>query len=225
MEKQMKKLSTILGALSLGLLASTAYAGYGHEGKAYTKLDMGYGIQDSKQTLTRGLTAAGKDSGDGIVLSAGLGYYFMDELRVDLMAYYDRGMKSKTSTKSGATNVAIRGKEQSFGAFANAYYDVLNQSNVTPYIMGGAGFLRNEFKSEIVTTATGKQNKNKFAIAYQGGAGVSYHLSSSFDIDFGYRYIMKGSEEYKFTITNLNTDVKAKTSPVHAGIIGLKSTF
>jgi opacity protein-like surface antigen len=48
-------------------------------------------------------------------------------------------------------------------------------------------------------------------MGYQAGAGVSYHLSSNFDLDFGYRYIKKGSKEYKFRIESLDASVVAKT--------------
>lgn len=220
----MKKCSVVLG-LVLTSISANSYAGYGHEGKGYTKLDLGMGAQENKQTLTRGLKTNGKDLGTGILAGGGLGYYFMDELRVDLMLYYDKGMKTKKSTRSGTTNVTIRGREESLGLFANAYFDILNRSDFIPYITGGLGYLRNEFKSTIITSTEARENKSQFAFGYQAGLGVSYHLSSNFDLDFGYRFINKGAKEYKFTITSINTDVKAEPGIVHAGIIGLRSTF
>jgi opacity protein-like surface antigen len=222
-----KNLTLVITLWSL-LLSSSAYAGYGHEGKVYTKLDAGFGLQDNEQTITNnGVKAVGKDSGGGLLAGVGLGYYFMDELRVDGSFYYDRGMKTKKTVRAGGFDTTMRAKEQSFGGFANAYFDVLNSSNITPYVMGGVGFFRNEFKTEVTVQGegVGKENKSKFGMGYQAGAGVSYHLSSNFDLDFGYRYIKKGSKEYKFRIESLDASVVAKTGPVHAAIIGIRSTF
>ena len=220
----MNKKLVIVGLIASSI-ATNAYAGFGHAGKSYLKVDLGAGAQETKQTLTRGLTASGDDLGTGILGGAGLGYYFMDELRVDLMLYFDRGMKAKKATKSGTTNVVMKGKEQSIGMFGNAYFDLLNNTDFTPYVMGGFGYLRNEFKSDITTTTLNKGNKSRFNFGYQGGAGMSYHLSSNADLDIGYRYIHKGSDEYKITIESLNTDVKGEPGVVHAGIIGLRTTF
>jgi opacity protein-like surface antigen len=221
----MKKLALFVAVANICILSSNANAGYGHAGKAYTKLDLGWGVQQNKQTLSGTLATSGEDLGDGIAIGAGLGYYFFDSLRFDGMLYYDRGMKSKVNAVSGATNVTIRGKEQSLGFFVNATYDFLNSSNITPYVTGGAGFLRNEFKTEIVTSTLNKAGKSSFNMAYQGGVGISYHISSALDIDLGYRYIKKGSDKYNLTLSAISTTVKAETEPEHVGIIGFRSTF
>ncbi len=215
-------------ASALVFMSQAAFAGYGHEGKVYGVLDLGYGMQDSDQTITlTGITSKGKGAGRGLAFSGGFGYYLLDELRVEGSLYADQGMESKKSVSSGTKNVAMYGKEKSFGAFANAYFDVLNESNIIPYVMVGAGFLRNEFESElkIPGTGTGRESKSKFSKAYQGGAGINYHLSSSLDLDFGYRYINKGEKEYKFTVTSVNAGVKAKAGPTHIAVIGFRSTF
>ncbi len=220
----MKK-ELLVAALIASSVATNAYAGYGHAGKGYIKIDLGAGAQETKQTLTRGLSASGDDLGTGILGGAGIGYYFMDELRVDMMLYFDKGMKAKKNTKSGTTNITMKGKEQSMGMFGNAYFDLLNNSDFIPYVMGGMGYLRNEFESEVRSTTLGREKKSRFSFGYQAGAGMSYHLSSNADLDIGYRYIHKGSDEYKLTIQSLNTDVKGEPGIVHAGILGLRTTF
>jgi opacity protein-like surface antigen len=224
----MNKNLTLVITLGTLLLSSSAYAGYGQEGKVYTKLNAGFGLQNIEQTTTNnGVKAAGKDSGTGLLGEAGLGYYIMDELRVDGSFYFDRGMKTKKTVRAGGVDTTMRSKEESFGGFANAYFDVLNSSNIVPYVMGGVGFFRNDFKTEVTVQGegVGKENKNKSGVGFQGGAGISYHLSSNFDVDFGYRYIRKGSKEYKFKIDSLDASIIAKTTPIHAAIIGIRSTF
>lgn len=218
----MKKTLFTLTTCAMILASSSAFAGYGHEGKTYTNIGLGYGVQDHNQEITGGSTASLKDMGDGLLGNLGMGYYLLDEFRVDFNIHYDRGFKSK---KSNGT-VTARGKEVSVGLFGNAYYDLLNNSNVTPYVMLGAGFLRNEYKTEItVSPNMGRENKSQYSIAYQAGMGLAYHAGSNVDIDFGYRYINKGSDEYKMTIISPAVNVKAAPDIVHAAIIGLRLTY
>lgn len=222
----MKKLAFTVAAVGMMLLSSNAYCGYGHEGKMYTILSMGYGVQDHEHDLTGAVTSSLNNTGNGLLANAGMGYYLLDEFRVDLQAHYDRGFKFKKTAVVGADSVDVRGKDVSIGGFANAYYDLLNASNFTPYAMVGVGFLRTEYKAEVkVNTTTGKENKSKYNIAYQGGLGLAYHAGSSVDLDFGYRYITSQQPEYKMAITSPAVSLNAQPDIIHAAMFGIRLTY
>lgn len=215
-------------ALSFAVLTSNvAQAGYGHEGKMYTKIDFGFGIQDHKQNITGAQTGGAEDSGNGLLFNAALGHYFLDELRLDFQLHFDQGIESKKSFVSGANTVSLKGKEQTIGAFANVYYDWLNASSITPYVTAGVGLTRNEFTTKIRVNngAENRDKKSKYGVGYKAGIGMAYHAGSNVDIDFGYNYLTKGVEDYSFTIPTANVNVKAETDAVHSLMVGIRLTY
>lgn len=222
----MNKFITAAATATLVLLSSNAYCGYGHQGKMYTLLNLGYGVQDHQMDFTGAATGGLKNSGNGLLGQAGMGYYLLDELRVDLLVHYDRGFKFKKSGTLGATAVTARGKDISIGGFGNVYYDFLNSSNFTPYGMLGAGFLRTEYKATVNVAGTdGKENKGKYNFAYEAGLGLAYHAGQGVDIDLGYRYITMQQPEYKMTLTSPAVTINAQPDIIHAAIVGLRLTY
>jgi len=220
------KVAAILITMSV-LSSNVAHAGYGHEGKVYTKLDLGYGIQDHDQTVTGTQVGKANDSGGGLMFNASLGHYFLDELRIDFQIHYDQGLKSKKSFISGADTVTMRGDEASFGGFVNFYYDWLNTSNVTPYVTVGAGLLRSEFTSKIAVNAANelKDKKSKYGISYKAGLGMAYHIGTNVDIDMGYSYIQKGVDKYNIAIPTAGVNVVAEPGIVHSVMVGIRLTY
>lgn len=214
-------------ATALSLYSTLAFAGYGQDGKIYTKFDLGYGVQDIKQNITGGISST--TQGDGVIGFVGLGYYMLDEMRVEGSFFYDRGLRSKANATSAASEkLIVRGKERTIAAYATVYYDFLNTSNITPYISGGIGYMRNEFEAKIsnLTTASeSKAKKGRFTYGYLAGLGVAYHVASSLDIDFSYRYMQSSDSEYKMLDDTFGLNIVAKGGPVHAGTIGIRNTF
>ncbi|NTV98058.1 MAG: porin family protein [Chlorobiaceae bacterium] len=65
---------------------------------------------------------------------------------------------------------------------ANGYYDFsLNDSGITPYIMGGLGIANVNWEYSGV-------NDDDTAFAWQVGAGVAFKAAEKTTIDVGYRY-------------------------------------
>lgn len=219
------KIAAILLATSV-MGANLAHAGYGHEGKIYTKLDLGYGIQDHDQTVSGLQVGEAKDSGGGLMFTGALGHYFLDELRIDLQVHFDQGLKSKKSFQYAGNTVTMRGDESSFGGFANVYYDWLNESLITPYVTVGAGLVRSEFTSKMMVLGTeSKDKKSKYGIGYKAGFGMAYHAGSNVDIDFGYNYIQRGVDKYNISIPTAGVNVVAEPGSVHAIMLGLRLTY
>lgn len=220
------KLAAVIIAVS-AVGSSNAYAGYGHEGKTYTKFDIGYGIQDHEQVVSGDHTGTASDSGGGFIYRAALGHYLLDELRVDFQLHFDRGLRSKQSFTSGANTVTMKGEESTFAGFFNVYYDWLNASNVTPYVNLGAGLTRNEFTSRITVDggSESKGRKSSYGIGYKAGLGMAYHISTNVDFDIAYNYLKKGVDDYNITIPTANVTVKAEPDIAHALMFGIRLTY
>ena len=153
------------------------------------------------------------------VMNAGLGAYLSPVLRADVV--YSRYGEQKrraistsytsvpapttpggsptptaTSAPTITTNVAkIHYKVQSQSVLLNLYYDIKQFDKVTPYLTAGIGFSRNVSKAAKITgTPTGYiAQKSNDSLAFAGGGGLSFKLSSDWDLDVSYRYTDLGT--------------------------------
>lgn len=136
--------------------------------------------------------------------SAALGLDFAlysGNIRTELEYTYRNQMTGKFA--------AGEGKFKNQSAFFNLYYDLPVKWAIKPYVGTGLGFSRVEGKIDTV-----KKNKNIFG--WNLGAGVTWHMSKSFGLDLGYRYLHAGewkSAPYKVELYN------------HEFFAGLRYTF
>jgi opacity protein-like surface antigen len=121
----------------------------------------------------------------------------------------------------------MKGDEATFAGFVNVYYDWLNQSNITPYVMLGAGLTRNEFTSRISVDGANetKGRKSKYGTGYKAGLGFAYHVGTNVDIDIGYSYLSKGVDKYNITIPSPAVSVVAEPDVVHSMMFGIRLTY
>lgn len=234
----MKKILTI--ASLVYLVSSISTYGMAREGKFYTHLDLGMGIQNMKQSvaLPAGTTTL-KNNTKGYLGSLGVGYHILDELRLDVSVFYNAGLTGKKGGTIGTTKVGTKSKIQSNGAFVSGYYDFITGAALNPYISLGAGLLQTQYKPTVDINGAkvgGKRSRTGFA--YKFGIGASYHYAAAFDIDFGYQFMhqgpINGGKKHKKNLYEIEfTDpvsggkgtITNKQAPIHALIIGLRYTF
>jgi opacity protein-like surface antigen len=90
-----------------------------------------------------------------------------------------------------ATNftVADEGNVQTWALMANAWFDLTNDSQFTPYVGGGIGYAISKFNGGAVYSGVDGN------FAWQLGAGVDVAVSDSTSLGVGYRYFDAGDVE------------------------------
>ena len=83
---------------------------------------------------------------------------------------------------------------------ANAFFDLHNETRVTPYLGGGIGFASLHLSDTRGNDAAGRlllyEEDDDTVFAYQVGAGVEIAINRRFSLDVGYRYF--GTETATF---------------------------
>lgn len=228
-----KKVSLLTLALSLAA-ASPASAFNGDEGKYYISGLMGYGNENMKQSISGSIPVKSGKAASGLIFMAAVGYNLSNNFRTDISIIATQG-----TTKQGFTSKAkiivptgsvfLRGIDTQYGAFLNGYYDIFTDSKIMPYVMGGFGLLKSNFKTQIVGDLNDSNSKGRSKMGFQFGAGIDIHLGVGWTMDATYRVINHlGKKRYNYPLPNIGTgDSQAFVHPgvVSVGLIGLRRTF
>jgi len=136
----------------------------------------------------------------GLGISGRLGYAMASGLRVDAeIAYRENDVKGSTFLATNGVNDftarddGATGHARSIALMANAYYDFLNSSGITPYVGGGIGAANvgGKYTSsfEPITQHANTIDDSDWGFAAQAIGGVSVALSSSLSLVADYRYL------------------------------------
>jgi len=105
----------------------------------------------------------------------------------------------------------------------NAFYDLKNGSEFTPYVGGGFGMALNHSDVTYTNLATGESEEAEetaLDIAGHVGGGVGYTINERTTLDLGYRYLWLGDVEY-----GPSADVTAFDHNAHEVLLGLRYHF
>lgn len=157
----------------------------------------------------------------GIAVGGAVGYDY-GFLRLEgEISYRHAEIDTVTDVPSG---VAYNGVDGDFGALAfmaNAFFDLHNNSPITPYWGGGVGFA--VLSASDVTSAEGLlyEEGEDTVFAYQAGAGVEIALNPFISLDLGYRYFgtAKGTIDDD---SDLSTKFKLES---HNALMGVRVKF
>ncbi len=245
----MKKLSIL--ALGIFALASFDANAFGRENKFYAFGGLGYNYEPVKKTATGGpFTTATtiKTNNRSVVGELGAGYYILDELRLSGSFLFNPNLtkkknpqkKTKFATTIGNNEIVDKTQLGVTGAFVDLYYDMLSKSKVNPNLSIGFGHMQREYKdfisitdtsalpSPTTTSSSGKLRYKK--TMYRIGMGVSYHMNTSVDIDFGYKLhglfsMKKKKNGVTTTFSNSAGSATFKPAAMHLLTVGLRYTF
>jgi opacity protein-like surface antigen len=148
--------------------------------------------------------AVGMGWDSSMLFGLGVGYQFNDWIRFDVTGEY-RGK----ANFHGSDNVRFTGgqgvdnysgSKSEWVAMANAYVDLGTWYGFTPYVGAGVGAanikisgFRDDGFNNLGTSATYAADADKWNFAWALHAGVTYRVTRSMSIDFGYRYIDLGN--------------------------------
>ena len=164
----------------------------------------------------------------GINIGGTAGYDF-GFLRLEgEVSYKQEEISSVSEQTFGTRYVNVDGHLGAFAMMVNGFFDLHNESPITPYLGGGIGFASmNLSDTRGIDASTGAINNHIFrsdndnVFAYQAGAGMEVALTQRFSIDLGYRYFCTSRASFRKDWPN-STDLKLES---HNAAVGLRLKF
>jgi opacity protein-like surface antigen len=177
---------------------------------------------------------------NGYNISAQLGHRFAGGFRVEGEFAYNRaGVKRHSGVTAGGTNIdAVDasvltrgaslgatvgavvdsgiGKQESYGVFANAYYDFNSGGSFQPYVGAGVGLQKVKFDYRPSNVDVGQGSGTNFA--WQAMAGATYKISPSFEVFGQYNYRDSGSTKLELDLLPADLNAKSKQSIFSLGV-------
>ncbi len=163
----------------------------------------------------------------GYVGIGSVGYGFGNGLRLEAEGNYRRN-----DYGHGTPGFATTGHEDTYGAMANALFDLdIGSPYIYPYIGVGAGYARvNQRAGYVLSPYTGSLNSSSNGFAYQAIAGLSFPVPPVVGLSFvaEYRYYaVNGDQTYPTRVTGVAASGQYKTRGDydHALMLGLHYAF
>ncbi len=206
----MKLKAALFAAAATSLVASAAHAEglYGAIGAGITQMVVDRDLESQAPAGVFFDSDADYDNGIGIYTA--LGYKYASNWRTELeFSYRSNDIRHLTGDGlgfSGWPEGTISGDVSSYNFLANLIYDFdMGSSFVTPYVGVGAGIsrLKADYSGTNPVAAFGLTtiaiDDGDLNFAYQGIAGLAFHLAENLMLDVSYRYF--ATEEADFTGT------------------------
>lgn len=156
----------------------------------------------------------------------GTGGYDFGMVRLEGEISYKHGEVSAITNRD--TGLRFSGVDGSLGALAmmaNAFFDLHNNTPVTPYWGGGIGFAVLNLSDTFGNDGAGRlllyPEDEATVFAYQAGGGLEIAISPQFSLDLGYRYF--GTTRATFD-SDVFTTTKLKYES-HNGMVGFRVKF
>lgn len=165
----------------------------------------------------------------GLNIGGSAGYDFGFFRLEGEMSYKNSSITSVTEQQAPGTRyVNTDGNLGAFAMMMNGFFDLHNESPVTPYLGGGVGYAAlNLDTTRGVDVQSGLLNNSIFrsdednVFAYQAGGGLQVALNRRLSLDLGYRYFGTTMASFRKDWPN-STDLKLSS---HNGAVGLRIKF
>ena len=176
----------------------------------------------------------------GYNISGQIGHRFAGGFRVEGEFNYNRaGIKTHKGVTVGGTDISAVdasvltrgatvgssvgtvvdsgiGKQESYGVFANAYYDFNSGGSFQPYVGAGVGGQKVKFDYRPSNIDIGQGSDTNFA--WQLMAGATYKIGPSVEIFGQYNYRDAGSTKMKLDLLPADLNAKSKQSIFSLGL-------
>ena len=228
-KRSVAAICTVIAMASIPAVSSAAPAKPG----GYMSVFLGASVpQDGFVTISEfnpvTLKVARTEFDPGINIGTTGGYDF-GFLRLEGEMSYKRGdITTVTEPSFGTRYVNVDGHVGAFAMLINGFFDLHNESPVTPYLGGGMGFASvNLSNARAVDANSGALNYHIFqadddnVFAYQAGAGVEVAMNRRLSLDLGYRYFGTSKASFRKDWPD-TTDLKLKS---HNAAVGLRIKF
>ncbi len=161
------------------------------------------------------------------MLNLAYGRYLCDWFRLEgELGYVHMGL-DKLENKNTGNEVDISGRDTHITGMLNAYIDIINSTDFTPFVGGGIGFAHAELDTEFIGPFHGAKVRTEDSdtvFAYQLLAGVSWAFHPSWALDLMYKFY--GTNERNHTNSEGNaTEVDVKGTQASFVELGLRYRF
>lgn len=199
----------IVSAVVASVVASSALAA---SGDMYGRVDAGYSMSSPKIHVL-GSSDSFKSKNNGFTGNVGLGYYYTDEVRMDVNFGFTPSTSGKV--KENGEKIDSKLKLSTYTGMVNGYYDFTGM-DVVPYVTAGLGFV--SLSGKLSGEDLDGKLERATTFAYQAGLGAAYEVTSGVFLDAGYRFT-----------GNTFKKSKSKSSVVpghsHAFLLGARVNF
>jgi len=135
--------------------------------------------------------------------------------RVEIEYSYRNNSFSHAEFSDGT--VAAAGDLSVQGLLLNSFAEFPNSTRVTPYLGVGIGGALIKL-DKLTVNSLPMVDDSKLVLAYQGGCGVNMELTSSLQLDFGYRFFATDQPQFK-EVDGRKIDLKYHAHTVSIGLI------
>jgi opacity protein-like surface antigen len=230
LQRSLVAVSTLIG---LATIPAVCIAAPATPGAAYMSVFLGASApQDASVTITEFNPIATKNARIEFDPNINFGFtggYNFGFLRLEGEMTYKRGDITKVTEQAyGIRYVNVDGHIEAFALMVNGFFDLHNESPVTPYIgggMGGCSLRLNNTRG--VDANTGALNTHIFltdedtVFAYQVGTGLEIVFNPRLSLDLGYRYFGTSKGSFRKDWPN-STDLNLES---HNAAVGLRVKF
>jgi opacity protein-like surface antigen len=122
--------------------------------------------------------------GLGISVGTDLSYSSSLPLRLELEYIY---RNDQNFTRAGNSH-----EVSAHSILGNAFFDILTDTNYTPYLGGGLGLALLEDRYNVLDASS---KSNRWNFAWNLGGGVAWNWNENLALDLGYRYLDLGKTE------------------------------
>lgn len=229
--KTRRSLIVISALLAMAAIPATCFATPPAQG-GYMSFFAGVSApQDSTITTSQFNPVAIRESRvqfDPSINIGGTGGYDFGFVRVEGEMSYKQGEVTSIADQFGTRYVNTDGQIGAFAMMTNTFFDIHNDSPITPYIGGGIGFATVMVdNTRGVDANTGAINfhvlrsDEETTFAYQVGGGAEIFLNRRLSLDLGYRYFGTSKATFKTNWPN-TTELRLNS---HNGAVGLRIKF
>ena len=206
------KTSLLLSASCTALLALSS-AAYAYT--PYLSFNAGVGIPGDADANLLGQSVT-LEADPGFALSGAWGCD-LGIMRFEAALAYQENDLDKLQLHNAGFSVNPSGTTDSMAGTINGYYQFLNHTPLTPFVMAGIGYGKVEVKDfEVLGQKFGDSDDTSFI--YQVGAGCSYAINPRVAFDLQYRYVDAPDIELDLTGSGNTQDVDCATNNIYAGL-------
>jgi outer membrane protein OmpA-like peptidoglycan-associated protein len=184
-------------------------------------VDLGLGTTILQPEKISGATVQTRPDYAGV---AGVGYGFGNGFRVQLEGNFRRNNVTKIDL--GGLSAPLSGGINTYGMFANGFYDIPVDFPITPYVGAGVGFQWQKVQS-VHSSLLGQSTVIKgtsSSFAYDLIAGASYNIAQvpGLAVTAEYRFTQLTANRTYYVATNGYQHIYAGPESSHSLLIGLR---
>lgn len=227
-----RSMTALIALTALFVIPVVASAATGNPG-GYVSFYLGASSpQDSTVSITEFAPVSAKSArvqfSSGENIGGTCGYDFGHFRLEGEMSYKEGEISSVTESTLGTRYVNADGQVGALAMLVNGFYDLHNETPVTPYVGAGMGFASLSLSdTRGVDANAGAINNHIFredsdnVLAFQAGAGVAVNLNRLLSVDVGYRYFATATASLRKDWPN-STDLKIAS---HNATVGVRVKF